>query len=55
MGIKGSWRRPRSITRAEAELRGEYAQGEISLEKFNREYDKLKKLGLIRRSGRIIQ
>lgn len=55
MGIKGSWRRPRSITRAELELREEFAQGKISLWKFNKEYDKLKKLGLIRRSGRIIQ
>lgn len=52
---KGSWRRPRSITRQEEDLRQRYFLGQISLETFEREYAKLKRRGLIRRSGRVIK
>lgn len=52
---KGCRPRPRSITRAEKELREEYAEGKISLRKFNLEFARLKKIGLIRRSGRVIK
>lgn len=55
MGIKGSWRRPRSITREEEDLRDDYAQGKISRETFDSKYEELKRQGLIRRSGRVIK
>ena len=55
MGIKGSWRRPRSITREEADLRWRFAKGQITLAAFGREYAELKRRGLIRRSGRILE
>ena len=55
MSIKGSWRRPSQITRAEKELREEYAEGKISRQKFDRAFAKLKKLGLIQRSGRVLK
>lgn len=52
---KGSKPRPRSITREEMDLRDDYSQGKISLATFNRRFAKLKRQGLIRRSGRIIK
>jgi hypothetical protein len=52
---KGSKPRPRSITREEEDLRHEYAAEEISLATFNRRFTKLKRAGLIRRSGRILK
>ena len=55
MGIKGSWKRPRSITREEEELRNDFAYGKISPKVFNEKYAELKRAGLIRRSGQIIQ
>ena len=55
MGIKGDWKRPRSITQEEEELRNDYAFGRISLYTFTRRYGKLKRRGLIRRSGRVLK
>ena len=55
MGIKGSWKRPRSITREEEDLRNDYARGEISLAIFNKRFAELKQQGLIRRSGRVLK
>ena len=52
---KGSKPRPRSITRAEEELRWEYSLGKISRRKFDREFAQLKKIGLIRRNGRVLR
>ena len=52
---KGSKPRPRSITREEEDLRNDYASGEISLTTFNRRFAKLKRAGLIQRSGRILK
>lgn len=48
---KGSRPRPKMITREEEDLRNEYAHGEISLATFNRRFAKLKRQGLIKRSG----
>lgn len=55
MSIKGSWRRPRSITREEEDLRADFFFGKISLATFGRRYAELKRQGLIRRSGRVIK
>lgn len=55
MSIKGSWRRARSITREEEELRMYYAFGRISLATYNRRYAELKRVGLIRRSGQVMK
>ena len=52
---KGSWRRARSITREEMDLRDEHSRGRISLATFKRRYGKLMRAGLIQRSGRIIK
>lgn len=55
MGIKGSWKRPRTITKEEEDLRWLLIDGELSEATFNRRYAKLKRAGLIRRSGQILQ
>jgi len=55
MSIKGSWKRPRSITREEETLRNDRFWGKISLATFNRRYAKLMRAGLIQRSGRVIR
>ena len=55
MSIKGSWRRPRSVTREEETLRDDYMNGRIGYATYKRRYAKLMKAGLIRRSGRIIR
>lgn len=55
MGIKGSWRRPRQITREEESLRTDYLYGKISMAVFDLRYAKLKRAGLIRRSGRVMK
>lgn len=55
MSVKGSWKRPQTVTRAELDLRHLYAESKISLAVFNRRYDKLKRAGLIKRSGRVLK
>ena len=55
MSIKGSWRRKRSITREEEELRIDYSLGLISLATYNRRYAKLKRARLIQRNGRVLK
>ena len=55
MGIKGSWKRPRSITREEEDLRWELAEKHISYNTYSRRYNELKRLGLLRRSGRVLK
>lgn len=55
MGIKGSWRRPRSITREEDELRDDYMNGRIGYGTYKKRYVKLLRAGLIQRSGRVIK
>lgn len=47
---KGSKPRPDYTTRAEQELRWDYMNGEMTLNEFNRRYEKLKKRGLIKRN-----
>lgn len=53
MSIKGSWRRPRQISQEEDSLRWMLIDGQISLATFNRRFAKLKRAGLLRRSGRV--
>ena len=55
MSIKGDWRRSRTITKEEEDLRWDYMNGRIGYSTYKRRYAKLKKLGLIQRSGRIIK
>lgn len=52
---KGSKPRPQSVSREELDLRWDYAHGKISLAVFNRKYAKLKRDGLLRRSGRVLK
>jgi len=52
---KGSKPRPRSITREEENLRNDYACGKISRVVFGRRFEKLKRAGLIQRSGRVLK
>jgi len=52
---KGDKPRPKSITRAEEELRWEFANHKISRRTFDKEYAKLKRIGLIQRSGRVLK
>ncbi|GAG87676.1 unnamed protein product [marine sediment metagenome] len=52
---KGSWKRPRSISREEEDLRWAYAQGNMTYAYFRRRYADLKRAGLIRRSGRVLK
>jgi uncharacterized membrane protein len=52
---KGSKRRPRTVSRAEEDLRWAYATGEINHIEFITCYAMLKQDGLIRRSGRVLK
>jgi len=52
---KGSQRRPLQITKAENKLRWLLFEGKISKATYNRKWNKLKKEGQIRRSGRILR
>ncbi len=52
---KGSWRRPCTTTHEEHDLRQLYMYTNMTQEEFDREYKKLKRKGLIRRSGRVIK
>lgn len=52
---KGSKPRPQSVSREELDLRWELAEGKITKFTFNNRYAKLKRDGLIRRSGKIIK
>jgi len=51
---KGSQRRPRSIMEDEEDLRWRLSRGEITSTEFDREYQELRKRGLIRRNGKKI-
>jgi len=55
MGIKGSWRRPRSTTREEADLRDAYMNGRIGYPTYKKRFAKLKRAGLIKRSGVVLK
>lgn len=55
MSVKGSWKRPQTVTRAELELRHEFAKGIITEAVFEKEYARLKRIGLIRRSGKVLK
>lgn len=55
MSTKGDWYRPHSTTREEQNLRYKYATTKMTFNQFKREYKKLMKQGLIKRSGRIIK
>lgn len=55
MSIKGSWRRPRSITREEEALRTDYYFGKITYATYKKRFTKLMQAGLIQRSGRVIR
>jgi len=55
VGIKGSWKRPRSITREEEELRWEYLEGRIGYSTYKKRYAELLHQGKIQRSGRVLQ
>lgn len=46
---KGSWERPHSTSKEERDLRWMLATGYITLEEFEREYQELRKQGLIYR------
>lgn len=52
---KGSKKRPRQITREELKLRWDFADGKLSFDEFECRYKKLKKQGLIKRSGRRVE
>lgn len=52
---KGSLRRRSQITSAEEGLRWQLIDGQITLATFNRRYAKLKREGLLRRSGRVLK
>ena len=55
MSVKEDWKRPKQISREEEDLRWEYATHQISLNTFGRRYAKLKRRGLIRRSGKVLK
>jgi len=52
---KGCWKRRRSITREEDTLRDDYMRGKITKAVFNRRFAKLRRIGLIQRSGRVLK
>ena len=52
---KGSKRRPRQITSAEEDLRWAYFNGRIGYTTYKRKYAKLRRVGLLRRSGRVLK
>ena len=51
---KGSKPRPYSTTREERNLRDRYAWGKITFLQYERAWRKLKRKGLIRRNGKVI-
>lgn len=55
MGIKGSWRRPRSTTRQEEELRDDLYRGRITERTFTVRFNKLRRKGLIKRDGVVVK
>lgn len=55
MSVKGHWKRPRSTTREEADLRDDYMNGRICYSTYQKRYAKLLEQGLIQRSGRVIR
>lgn len=52
---KGHWKRPRSTTREEQDLRDRYAEGKMTFIQYEKAYRKLLEQGLIKRSGRILK
>ncbi len=52
---KGDWTRPSQITREEETIRWQLARGKINFATFERKYKKLKKQGLITRSGKRVE
>ena len=52
---KGSRPRMRSITREEMDLRGLYFDGKISYSTYKKRFAKLKRAGLIQRSGKVLK
>ena len=54
MSVKGSWRRPCTTTHEEHDLRQLYMYTDMTREEFDVKYEKLKRKGLIRRSGKIV-
>lgn len=46
---KGSWRRPRQVSREELDLRYEYGEGKMSLNRFNR---RLKEIRWVKKNDR---
>jgi len=47
--------KPWTITQEELNLRFDYAEGRITLERFKRRYKKLKRQGKIKRNGKVIK
>ncbi len=54
MSTKGDWKRPCTTTREEYNLRQLYMYTDMKSKEFDRQYEKLKRKGLIRRSGKIV-
>lgn len=42
MGVKGSWRRPMQISRAEYDLRHKYASGKMSFKEFEKKLKQIR-------------
>jgi hypothetical protein len=55
MSTKGDWPRPCSVTREELKLRHHRMEGKISDYVFDRAYQILKKMGRVKRNGRVIR
>jgi len=55
MSVKGSWPRKDQTTREERNLRRLYVVTDMTLEEFEMEFNKLKKRGLITRSGKVVR
>jgi len=56
MGIRGDDRpRPRATTREEADLRNKLLEGRITFDTYSRRFNELKRLGLIKRNGKVIR
>jgi hypothetical protein len=46
--------KPYQTTIEEQQLRWDYAEGKITLDEFDRRYERLKKRGKIRRNGKVV-
>jgi len=54
LSTKGDWARRDQTTCEERDLRWDYLEGKISLATYNKRYKKLKRDGLITRSGKVM-